>query len=67
LDDVVLAVGMEQPELPVAATVSDIDVSTEPRPQWFWQPPVAAEDRPQGFWRFEQPSSSGVGMQLASE
>src|SRR5262249_35547619 len=30
LNDVVLAVGMEQPELPVAATAAGIDVSTEP-------------------------------------
>src|SRR5262245_57873408 len=30
LNDVVLAVGMEQPELPVAATATGIDVSTEP-------------------------------------
>src|SRR5262245_42352875 len=29
-NDVVLAVGMEQPELPVAATAAAIDVSTEP-------------------------------------
>src|SRR5262245_37414954 len=29
-NDVVLAVGMEQPELPVAATAAGIDVSTEP-------------------------------------
>src|SRR5262245_14542775 len=30
LNNVVLAVGMEQPELPVAATAAGIDVSTEP-------------------------------------
>src|SRR6516164_10932304 len=30
LNNVVLAIGMEQPELPVAATATGIDVSTEP-------------------------------------
>src|SRR5262249_31375997 len=73
LNDLVLAVGMEQPELPVATTVAGIDVSTEPGLNGFrnhllerrigHQKPVQQT----GLCGFEQPSSSGVGMRLASE